>query len=175
MPIDLPGYLCDPTGARAERSLDAVPASYPRGVLRGERPKRVLVPFARSKGTPSGKRPHQAGKPEPWMVRRTTPQSASQTAPLTQGSLDTREALAGSEQEHCRISCVAGYRGAQKGKRRDLPQDDRTPHHPWDTIEKTQGLGRSGRKPYVIFNFLFFLVGEYGILHKLKWVFLPKH
>ena len=36
----------------------------PREVLRGERPKRILVPFVRSKGTPSGKRPHQAGKPE---------------------------------------------------------------------------------------------------------------
>src|SRR5699024_9514227 len=35
-----------------------------REVLRGERPKRILVPFVRSKGTPSGKRPHQAGKPE---------------------------------------------------------------------------------------------------------------
>ena len=42
---------------RAESRLDAGPASYPREVLRGERPKRVLVPFARSKGTPSGKRP----------------------------------------------------------------------------------------------------------------------
>ena len=61
--IDLPGYLCDPTGARAELTLDAGTASYPRGVLRGERPKRVLVPFDRAKGTPSGKRPHQAGKP----------------------------------------------------------------------------------------------------------------
>ena len=45
----------------------------------------------------------------------------------------------------------------------------------WDTIEKTQGLGRFRRKPYVIFNFLFFLPKDYGILHKLKWVFLPKH
>ena len=36
----------------------------PREVLRGERPKRVLVSFARSKETPSGKRPHQAGKPD---------------------------------------------------------------------------------------------------------------
>ena len=52
--IDLPGYLCDPTGARADGGIDAVPASYPRGVLRGERPKRVLVSFARSKETPSG-------------------------------------------------------------------------------------------------------------------------
>ena len=69
--IELPGHLCDPTGARAELTLDAGTASYPRGVLRGERPKRVLVPFARSKGTPSGKRPHQAGKPKPCIVRRT--------------------------------------------------------------------------------------------------------
>ena len=43
----------------------------PREVLRGERPKRVLVSFARSKETPSGKRPHQAGKPETRAVRRT--------------------------------------------------------------------------------------------------------
>ena len=41
--------------------------------LRGERPKRVLVSFARSKETPSGKRPHQAGKPDTWMVRRSIP------------------------------------------------------------------------------------------------------
>ena len=59
----------------------------PGGSLGGERPKRVLVPFARSKGTPSGQRPHQAGKPKPWAVRTSTPQSASQTAPLAQGSL----------------------------------------------------------------------------------------
>ena len=60
--IDSPGHLCDPTGARAGHRNDAGPASYPRGVLRGERPKRVLVSFARSKETPSGKRPRQAGK-----------------------------------------------------------------------------------------------------------------
>ena len=71
--IDLPGHLCDPTRARAGHRIDAVPAWYPRGVLRGERPKRVLVSFARSKETPSGKRPRQAGKPEPWVVRRTPP------------------------------------------------------------------------------------------------------
>ena len=47
-------HLCDPTGARADGGIGAVPASYPRGVLRGERPKRVLVSFARSKETPSG-------------------------------------------------------------------------------------------------------------------------
>ena len=64
LPIDLPGHPCDPTRAWADRRLDAGPASYPREVLRGERPKRVLVPFDRAKGTPSGKRPHQAGKPE---------------------------------------------------------------------------------------------------------------
>ena len=87
LPIDLPGHPCDPTGTRADDGLDAGTASYPRGVLRGERPKRVLVPFARSKGTPSGQRPHQAGKPKPWAVRTSTPQSASQTAPLAQGSL----------------------------------------------------------------------------------------
>ena len=50
-------------GSRAELRLDAVPTSYPREVLRGERPKRVLVPFDRAKGTPSGERPRQAGKP----------------------------------------------------------------------------------------------------------------
>ncbi len=60
-------------GGRAESRLDAGPAWYPREVLRGERPKRVLVPFDRAKGTPSGKRPHQAGKPEPWAVRPTPP------------------------------------------------------------------------------------------------------
>ena len=52
--IDLPGHLCDPTGARADGENDAVPAPHPREVLRGERPKRVLVSFARSKETPSG-------------------------------------------------------------------------------------------------------------------------
>ena len=68
--IDLPGHLCDPTGARAGHRNDAGPASYPRGVLRGERPKRVLVSFARSKETPSGKRPRLAGKPVPRRKRR---------------------------------------------------------------------------------------------------------
>ena len=67
-------------GSRAEFRLDAWTASYPREVLRGERPKRVLVPFDRAKGTPSGERPRQAGKPEPWVVRRTTPQSALRAA-----------------------------------------------------------------------------------------------
>ena len=57
LPIDLPGHPCDPTRAWADRRLDAGSASYPREVLRGERPKRVLVPFDRAKGTPSGKRP----------------------------------------------------------------------------------------------------------------------
>ncbi len=60
-------------GSRAEFRLDAGTASYPREVLRGERPKRVLVSFARSKETPSGKRPHQAGKPDTWMGRRSIP------------------------------------------------------------------------------------------------------
>ena len=55
--IDLPGHLCDLTRARAVHRIDAVPASYPREVLRGERPKRVLVSFARSKETPSGASP----------------------------------------------------------------------------------------------------------------------
>ena len=64
--IDLPGHLCDPTGARAEHRIDAVPDPYPREVLRGERPKRVLVSFARSKETPSGERlPRRAGRKEP--------------------------------------------------------------------------------------------------------------
>ena len=29
--IDLPGHLCDPTGARAEHRIDAGPAPYPKG------------------------------------------------------------------------------------------------------------------------------------------------
>ena len=62
MPIDLPGYLCDPTGARADLPLDEGTAWNPRGVLRGERPKRVLVSFARARETPSGERPHRTGK-----------------------------------------------------------------------------------------------------------------
>ena len=68
--IDLPDHPCDPTGARADRRTDAGSASYPREVLRGERPKRVLVSFARSKETPSGKRPYQAGKPEPESMKK---------------------------------------------------------------------------------------------------------
>ena len=40
-------------GSRANHSLDAWTASYPREVLRGERPKRVLVTFARTKVTPA--------------------------------------------------------------------------------------------------------------------------
>ena len=52
------------TGFRPGLRTTAGPASYPREVLRGERPKWLLVPFARSKGTPSGKRPRQAAKPE---------------------------------------------------------------------------------------------------------------
>ena len=39
---DQPG---DPPGARADCRLDAGTASYPRGVLRGERPKRFFPPF----------------------------------------------------------------------------------------------------------------------------------
>ena len=35
-------------------ALTHIRSRTPRGVLRGERPKRVLVPFARTKGTPSG-------------------------------------------------------------------------------------------------------------------------
>ena len=42
--------------SRAEPRLDAVPASYPRGVLRGERPKWLFVHFGQSKWTPSGER-----------------------------------------------------------------------------------------------------------------------
>ena len=76
LPIDLPGHPCDPTRAWADHSLDADPAWYPREVLRGERPKWLFVHFGQSKWTPSGKRPHQAGKPERWAVRRTTSQSA---------------------------------------------------------------------------------------------------
>ena len=62
--IDLPGHPCDPTRAWADHSLDAGPAWYPREVLRGERPKWLFVHFGQSKWTPSGKRLHQAGKPE---------------------------------------------------------------------------------------------------------------
>ena len=42
--------------SRAEPRHDAVPASYPRGVLRGERPKWLFVHFGQSKWTPSGER-----------------------------------------------------------------------------------------------------------------------
>ena len=73
LPIDLPGHPCDPTRAWADHSLDAGPASYPREVLRGERPKWLFVHFGQSKWTPSGKRPHQAGKPELGPKRRTIP------------------------------------------------------------------------------------------------------
>ena len=45
----------------------------PREVLRGERPKRVLVSFARSKETPSGERPHQAGKPDCEKLKKGAP------------------------------------------------------------------------------------------------------
>ena len=62
----------------------------PRGVLRGERPKRVLVPFARPKGTPSGERPHQAGKPEPRSFRRTIFESA-----LHMAGIDAKKHRAG--------------------------------------------------------------------------------
>ena len=73
LPIDLPGHPCDPTRAWADHSLDAGPASYPREVLRGERPKWLFVHFGQSKWTPSGKRPHRAGKPELGLKRRTIP------------------------------------------------------------------------------------------------------
>ena len=68
--IDLPGHLCDPTGARPAIGLTQVQPRAPREVLRGERPKRVLVSFARSKETPSGKRPRLAGKPVPRRKRK---------------------------------------------------------------------------------------------------------
>ena len=57
LPIDLPGHPCDPTRAWADHSLDAGPASYPREVLRGERPKWLFVHFGQSKWTPSGASP----------------------------------------------------------------------------------------------------------------------
>ena len=60
---------------QGRREKGARSNQYPREVLRGERPKRVLVPFDRAKGTPSGKRPHQACKPETWEVRRAASQS----------------------------------------------------------------------------------------------------
>ena len=68
-------------------------ASYPRGVLRGERPKRVLVPFARPKGTPSGERPHLAGKPAPRSFRRTILQSV-----LHRAGIDAKNHRAGEGQ-----------------------------------------------------------------------------
>ena len=58
-------------GNGPNRDLTQFQPGTPRGVLRGERPKRALVSFARSKETPSGKRPRQAGKPETRAVRRT--------------------------------------------------------------------------------------------------------
>ena len=60
-------------GNGPNRDLTQFQPGTPREVLRGERPKRVLVSFARSKETPSGKRPRQAGKPETRAVRRTHP------------------------------------------------------------------------------------------------------
>ena len=61
----------------------------PGGSLGGERPKRVLVPFARSKGTPSGQRPRQAGKPAPEKLE----QFNSSVSPAADSSLCTREHL----------------------------------------------------------------------------------
>ena len=56
--IDLPGHLCDPTRARAGHRIDAGPASYPREVLRGERPKRFFPPIShRGEMDPSGASP----------------------------------------------------------------------------------------------------------------------
>ena len=51
-----------PPGPGPAIGLTQFQPGTPGEVLRGERPKRVLVSFARSKETPSGKRPHQAGK-----------------------------------------------------------------------------------------------------------------
>ena len=50
-------------GSRANHSLDAVPASYPREVLRGERPKRFFPRFLIGEKSGPAERP-QAGKPE---------------------------------------------------------------------------------------------------------------
>ena len=52
--------------------LDAVPAWYPREVLRGERPKWLFVHFGQSKWTPA-ERPRQAGKPEPEILKKVNP------------------------------------------------------------------------------------------------------
>ena len=57
-------------GNGPNRDLTQFQPGTPREVLRGERPKRVLVSFARSKETPSGKRPRLAGKPVPRRNRR---------------------------------------------------------------------------------------------------------
>ena len=66
LPIDLPGHPCDPTRAWADHSLDAGPASYPREVLRGERPKWLFVHFGQSKWTPAERvSPRQGNKNTP--------------------------------------------------------------------------------------------------------------
>ena len=114
MPIDLPGYLCDPTGARAELTLDAGTASYPRGVLRGERPKRVLVPFARSKGTPSGKRPHQAGKPELGPLEEQPLSLLRRQLPLHRGALIQGRLWPGANRNIAAFLVLLGIGGHRK-------------------------------------------------------------
>ena len=67
LPIDLPGHPCDPTGTRADDGLDAGTASYPRGVLRGERPKWLFAHFGQSKWAPAERPWKGAGFcPENW-------------------------------------------------------------------------------------------------------------
>ena len=68
--IDLPGHLCDLTRARAVHRIDAVPASYPREVLRGERPKRVFGFFCPLKRTPQREAPPPGWQAGTWAVRR---------------------------------------------------------------------------------------------------------
>ena len=78
--IDLPGHLCDLTRARAVHRIDAVLASYPREVLRGERPKRVLVTFARTKVTPAER---------PWWGRRVAPETLEKVNPSVSLTADS--------------------------------------------------------------------------------------
>ena len=85
-------------GSRANHSLDAWTASYPREVLRGERPKRVLVTFARTKVTPAERPrrghwfpPRKSEKNNP-SVCLTTDSSPCTGEPLGEGYY-TREAF----------------------------------------------------------------------------------
>ena len=73
-------------GSRANHSLDAWTASYPREVLRGERPKRVLVTFARTKVTPA-ERPRRGRRVAPETLEEINPSDPAYAGPppFTQG------------------------------------------------------------------------------------------